>query len=251
MKPISIQLYTVRDIAAKDFFGTLKQIADIGYKGVEPAGFHGKSPAELHKVLNDLGMVCSSVHGPLVNKDNVAEQVATAKTLGYDTIISGVGPDDFKTMDGIKAAAAKFQAAAELLKPHGLKMGYHNHWWEMDIIDGKLGLEHFLGLAKDVVSELDMYWASNFGQVDVPALIKKLGKRIPFLHAKDGPLVKDQPHTANGKGKMPLGACIKAADEATLKWVVVELDACATDMLTAVRDSYTYLTGQKLAQGRK
>ncbi len=250
MRPISIQLYTVREIAAKDFFGTLKQIADIGYKGVEPAGFHGKKPAELRKVLDDLGMVCSSAHGPLINKDNVAEQVETAKTLGYDIIISGFGPNEFKTMDGIKASAEKFQAAAELLKPHGLKMGYHNHWWEMDVIDGKLGYEHFFGLAKDVVSELDIYWASNFGKVDVPALIAKCGKRIPLLHVKDGPLVKDQPHTASGKGKMPLPACIQAAGETT-KWLVVELDACATDMMTAVRDSYLYLTGQKLAQGRK
>lgn len=89
MKPIGIQLYTVREAAQEDFLGVLKQIADIGYKGVEPAGLHGHDPAEIRKVLDKLGMVCCSSHGPLVTADNLNEQADIARTLGYDTIISG------------------------------------------------------------------------------------------------------------------------------------------------------------------
>ena len=56
MAPISVQLYTLRDEAAKDFFGVLKTVADIGYTGVEFAGLHGKSAAEVRKVIDDLGL---------------------------------------------------------------------------------------------------------------------------------------------------------------------------------------------------
>lgn len=251
MKPVSIQLYTVREAAARDFVGVLKQIAAIGYKGVEFAGLHGQKPAELRRVLDDLGLAASSAHCPLPTRQNVAELVDTAKTLGYEMVISGKGPDDFKTLDGIKAAAEQFQAGADLLAAHGLKLGYHNHWWEFDLLDGRFGIEWLLELAPSVFSQVDVYWARNFGAVDVAHFIRAHASRIPILHIKDGPLVKDQPHTAVGKGKMNIPAVVKAADQKMLQWLVVELDACATDMMEAVRDSYTYLTGQKLAFGNK
>jgi len=251
MKPIGIQLYTVREAAKEDFLGVLKQIADIGYKGVEPAGLHGHEPAEIRKVIDDLGMVCCSSHGPLVTADNLTEQADIARTLGYDTIISGRGGDAWKTLDGIKTVAAEFQASAELLKSAGLKQGYHNHWWEMGRFDGKLGYEIFLESAPDVVGQLDVYWACNFGKVDVPKLLKKHPKRFPLLHVKDGPLVEKEPHTAVGSGKMDIPACVQAADPSVLRWLIVELDDCATDMMQAVRDSYAYLTGQGLAEGNK
>jgi len=250
MKPISIQLYTVREAAKNDFFGVLGQIARIGYKGVEPAGLHGKAPKEVRKVLDDLGLVCSSTHGPLATKDNLSEQVDLARTLGYSMLISGVGPDDFKTLEGIQKAAQKFQAAAELLEPHGLRMGYHNHWWEMDNVDGRAGYDLFFERARGVFSELDVYWASHFGAVDVPSLLKRHNRNVPLLHIKDGPLVKDKPHTAVGKGKLNIPAIVAAADASTLQWLVVELDDCATDMMQAVMDSYDYLTGNGLAQGK-
>ena len=250
MKPIALQLYSVREIAKTDFYGVLKQIASFGYKGVEPAGLHGKDPKELRKVLDDLGLTCCSAHGPLVTRENLQEQVDVAKALGYDLLVSGKGGDDFKTADGIRRAAEQFQQAAQLLKPFGMKMGYHNHWWEMNPVDGRLGYELFLEQAPGVFSELDVYWASNFGKVDVPALLAKHAKRVPLLHIKDGPLVERQPHTAVGAGKMDMPAVVQAADDRTLRWLIVELDHCATDMLTAVRESCQYLMHARLGEGR-
>jgi sugar phosphate isomerase/epimerase len=251
MKPIAIQLYTVRDLAAKDFFGVLEQIAQIGYAGVEPAGLHGHSPAEVRKALDDLHLACPSAHMGLPTRENLGEIVDTAKALGLATVITGAGPHDFKTLDGIKAAAEKFQAAAELLRPHGLALGYHNHWWEFDEIDGRLGYEIFLEHAPRVLSQLDIYWAGNFGRVDVPAVLRKYAARVPLLHIKDGPLVQGQPHTAAGAGKMDIPGIVAAANDRVLKWLIVELDSCATDMMTAVRESFLYLTKAGLGEGRR
>ena len=249
MIPISLQLYTLRDRAATDFFGVLKDVAAIGYVGVETAGLGGKSPKEVRKVCDDLGLVVSSSHTAVPTKGNLSELVDTARALGCSDLVSGLGPDDFKTADTIRAGAAKFAAAAELLVPYGLRLGYHNHWWEFDLVEGRYGYSWFFEQAAGVFSELDVYWACNFGKVDVPMVLTACGDNIPLLHVKDGPLVQGQPHTASGAGKMNLPAILVAAGP-QVRWLVVELDECATDMTAAVAESYQYLTANGLAMGR-
>lgn len=251
MKPIALQLYTLRVRGNEDFVAVLKDVAEIGYKGVEFAGLHGHDPKEIRKIVDDLGMVCCSGHVGLPTAETVNEVIDTAKTLGYDTVISGLAPEDFADADKIRAAGETFQAAAELLDPHGLKMAYHNHWWEMGLVDGRVALELFFEAAPDMVSELDVYWACNFGAVDVAGLLTRIAPRVPLLHLKDGPLVKGDPHTAVGAGKMDIPAIVAAADASVHRWNIVELDDCATDMTQAVRDSYGYLTGEGLAEGNK
>jgi len=251
MKPISLQLYTLREAAAEDFIDVLKKVADVGYKGVEPAGLHGHSPEQIRGILDDLGMVCSSSHGPLPTKENLQQIVDTAGALGYRMVITGAGRDEFGSLDAVKTVADRFNEAVELIRPHGLRLGYHNHWWEMNDVDGRLGLEVFLDLAPEVFWQTDIYWAANFGAVDVPELIAGRAARIPCLHVKDGPLVEGMPHTAVGKGKMPTPECIAAADPQVLEWLIVELDHCATDMFEAVAESYAYLTGEGLAEGTR
>ncbi len=250
MKPIGLQLYTLRETAKDDFFGVLAQVADAGYRGVEPAGLHGHTPEEVRKVLDDLGLVACSTHGRVVTPENLNESVDAAKALGYEMLISGWNKDDWRTLDGIKRGAEAFEQAAALLAPHGLRMGYHNHWWELDVIEGKYGIEHFLELAPNAFSQMDTYWAANFGAVNVPELVANHAARIPTLHIKDGPLIRDEPHVAAGTGEMDIPAVIAAADESVLEWLVVELDACATDMLTAVRESCAYLAGEGLGEGK-
>ncbi len=250
MVPLSIQLYTVREMAAKDFIGTLKKVAAVGFKGVEFAGLHGHAPKDLRKVLDDLGLVASSAHCPAVTKENLSESVDTARTLGYTMLISGRKADAFKTAADIARVAADYEAAAAML-PKGMTVGYHNHAWEFDKVDGRLAMEILLEKAPSMFSQVDIYWAANFGAVDPAAFIRKHAGRIPTLHLKDGPLVKGGKHTALGKGKVDQAASIAAADPKRLQWVVFEMDACAGDIMTAVDESYRYLVGRKLAAGNK
>jgi len=249
MKPISLQLYSLRQAAAENLPDVLRQVAEIGYKGVEFAGLHDHAPKDVRKMLDDLGLVASSAHMPLPVAQNVNEIVDVAGALGLDVIVAGCGPDRFKDLAGVQAAADEFETAAELLRPHGLTIAYHNHWWEMAELDGQYGLELLLARAPDLNVEMDVYWACGFGKVDVPALIDRYKARMPLLHLKDGPLVQDQPHTAVGAGRMDIPACVSAADENVLNWVIVELDDCATDMLAAVRESCLYLVANGLGEG--
>ncbi len=239
--PVSVQLYSVREQAKGDFTGVLKKIAAMGYVGVEPAGLHGLTPKELRRTLDDLGLKVSSIHGQLPTPENVNEIVDQAGALGYTMHISGFGPDQFASEAGALKAAEQFQRAAGLLKPHGLRYGFHNHWWEFDKkFDGRTPYELLMANAPDAFSELDTYWCAVGGD-DPARIVKAYGKRLPVLHIKDGSLNRNDNMTAVGDGKMNWAAVIGSADEATLEWLVVELDRCATDMLEAIGKSARYL----------
>jgi len=247
--PISLQLYSVREQAAQDFPGVLRQVAEIGYLGVEFAGLHGMTPAEVRAVLDEVGLQASSTHGPLPTEENIEEVVETARILGYTRHISGFGPNQFETRDGVLEAAAKAQKAAELLKPYGLTFGLHNHWWEFSIqFDGRPVHDLLMEAAPDVFAEVDTYWV-KVGGADPAAVVARLGARAPLLHIKDGPGVRDAAMTAVGAGVMDWNAVIGAADDAT-EWLVVELDRCDGDMMEAVHESCRFLISRGFARGR-
>lgn len=251
LKPVAVQLYSLRQAAAQDFFGVLKDVAAMGYAGVETAGLHNKTAQEVRKVVEDLGMKICSAHMALPTPETLQQTVDTVRGLGCSMIVNGRGSKEFDTLDKVKAHAELYEKGIAMLKPHGITVVYHNHWWEMNVLDGKLAYDELMRQAPNLKGELDVYWASNFGAQDPAKICARHKARLPLLHIKDGPLVKDQPHTAVGAGKVDIAACVAAADPKVLQWLIVELDACATDMATAVRESCVYLTSRGLGKGRK
>lgn len=250
-KPISIQLYTVREMAAQDFPGTLKTIAEIGYKGVEFAGLHGHDPREIKRIIDDLGLQVSSSHTPFPTPDNAAKICDTESILGNTRIISGLGANEFENEDAVKKAVEKFHTACELVKPYGMTFGMHNHWWEFVTIDGRYAYDIVMSQVPEMFSELDVYWCA-FGKADPVQVILKHRPRIPLLHIKDGLLKEGEHiHTAVGSGKLNFPSIIGAADPGVLDWLIVELDASYGDMLADVKKSYEYLVRNGLAEGNK
>jgi sugar phosphate isomerase/epimerase len=230
----------------------LRMLAETGYKGVEFAGLYGHMASEIAGLIRDLGLQASSAHTPLPTQENIAELVDTYKTLGTNLVISGFGPNEFNSEDAVKTSAERFQAAAQIAKENGLEFGIHNHNWEFDnkLPDGRLPYDVVLETAPDIFSELDVYWA-QFGGQNAADVVAKHKSRLKLLHIKDGNLGEDRKMTAVGSGKLDMPAIIGAADPSVTKWLVVELDACETDMVQAVKDSYTYLIGAGLAAGNK
>ena len=250
MRPISVQLYSLREESKTDFPGVLKRLAEIGYVGVEPAGFYGMTPAEFKQRVDDLGLVVSSTHSPWATPDNVQEVVDTLGILDTRFVAAGKGPDEFKDLDAIRRTAEQFESIRSALAPHGITLTIHNHAWEYELLDGRMKIDWLLDFAPELQFELDTYWAANFGANDPAQQVRRFADRCPLLHIKDGPLVKDQPMVAVGSGRMNMKEVIAAANDTT-KWLVVELDRSATDMMTCVADSYTYLTSEGLARGNK
>ncbi|MGW2145636.1 sugar phosphate isomerase/epimerase family protein [Nonomuraea bangladeshensis] len=239
--PISVQLYTVRDALAADRDAVLRRLAGIGYAAVEPYD-PTADPEGFRRVADELGLQVSATHAyALLTEDTNAVLDAIA-TIGTDLAIvpGGIPHEEFTTSDGLRRTADLLNGLAERAAGHGVRIGYHNHWWEIEPrIDGRHALEALADLlAPEVFLEIDTYWAA-VGGADVPALLGRLAERVLALHVKDGPVVKGEPHTAVGAGAMPVPAVLAAAPDA---WRVVELDECATDVFAALADSHAYLT---------
>ena len=245
--PTALQLYTVREQLNADRAGVLAQVAAMGYGAVEPFGIL-VDPDGLRADLDAAGLLACSVHAAPTGEDAEAI-VRAARTLGADTvIIPHLPPPRFADADSVQALARELNELAAWTAGQGL--GYHNHDFELSsLVHGVPALEVLADHLDDaVLLEVDTYWAAVGGQ-DVAALLRRLGDRVRYLHVKDGPVVdRDDFMTVVGTGRMPVAEILAASPSA--QWHVVELDRCATDMMTAVGDSLAWLTGQGLAPGR-
>lgn len=241
-KPISVQLYSVREHMAEDRDATLRRIAGLGYRAVEPYS-PADDPKGFKALADELGLTVSGTHaGGLVRDPEPGPTFEAVATLGTQLAIvpAGIPEDEFTTRDGIARAADLLNGLAQQAEGYGLTLGYHNHWWEFEPkIDGVHALEVLAErLNPQVVLEIDTYWAA-VGGAQVPELLGRLGDRVVALHVKDGPVVKGEPHTAVGAGAMPVPQILAARPDA---WRVVELDSCAGDVFEALAASHAYLT---------
>lgn len=247
--PISVQLYSVREQAAVDYEGTIRKIAAMGYVGVETAGFPGTTPEKAAALFKELNLIVSSAHTGIPLGEKKAEILETVQIIGSPYVITGFGPDNFKTIDLVKESCEKFNQANLICVENGLKFAIHNHWWEyLPLGDGYV-IDYMLEfLDEGILFEVDTYWVQTAGY-DPAEAVRKLGKRAPLLHIKDGPCERGVPQTAVGEGKVNFVEIVAAASK-DLEWMIVELDGCATDMFEAVEKSYQYLTKNGLAYGK-
>ncbi|MBE4717669.1 sugar phosphate isomerase/epimerase [Pseudarthrobacter sp. AB1] len=241
----SIQLYTLRDQIQADLSGTIRKVAEIGFTKVEPYNFVATAQ-ELGAALRENGLTAPSGHAPLLSQDQ-DEIFAAAKELGITTVIDPYLPaEHWQSAEGIHATATKLNAAAKKGAEHGIRVGYHNHAWELEsTIEGRTALEYFADLLDpDVVLEVDTYWVAVGGQ-DPVAVLERLGDRVKFIHIKDGPLNTDtKAQQPAGQGKVAVLDVIAAAK--SLEVGVVEFDDYAGNIFEGIAESLAYLNA---AQG--
>ena len=177
-KPIGIQLYTVRELFAKDPMGTLEQVAAIGYREVEygGGGYDKMDHAALRKTMDRLGLTSPSIHvGYEALASDFDGAVAMTKALGADTLIVPYMGEAHRSAEGWKAAVADFNRYAERLKKAGLGFAYHNHDFEFTLKPGGTSLFDTLIADADpalVQIELDLFWAVAAGE-DPKAIIRR------------------------------------------------------------------------------
>jgi sugar phosphate isomerase/epimerase len=236
----AVQLYSVRQALDSDTAGTLDRLAAIGFSLVEPFGFVERVDA-LEPALVQAGLTAPSGHAGLVSGDR--EQIFdAAQRLGISTVIEPfVGPEHWRDHDAIARTADALNSAAQAAGARGLRVGYHNHQFELESsIDGRTGLEHFAGLLDPaVVLEVDTYWAAT-GGADPVALLQRLGEQVKFIHLKDGPATLDtKAQVPAGQGSLPIFDIIDAASG--LEVGIVEFDDYAGDLFDGLAASLAYL----------
>jgi sugar phosphate isomerase/epimerase len=249
--PIALQLYTIRDLLAQDFEGTIRKVSDMGYMGVETANMFGGSPASAAKLFGELGLTVSGAHSALPLGDQKQEVIDTMGALQCKRlIVAWQPPEKYKSLEGIKSVCDSLNEGAAVAKANGLQLGYHNHWFEYELLGNRIPIDVMLEhLDPDVFLEVDVYWVQTAGQNPVE-VVRRLGSRAPLLHVKDGPCQIEAPMTALGEGVVDIPAVV-AAGAGSVEWLVVELDRCDTDIMEAVRKSYQYLIGKGLGRGNK
>ena len=228
MQSATLQLYTVRDMTARDFAGTVKKVAGIGYKFVELAGFGNLKEAKAaRQALDDAGLKACSAHYAIDVLEKNAEQVlADAEALGIDTVVCPFLPEDRRRdARGYEATAKVLQRAAEQLHGMGVVLGYHNHDFEFKKFDGKYGFDILMENtpAHLVVAEIDVYWV-KFADVDPAAYINKLGDRVRLLHLKDMAAGPEKRFAPIGTGIIDFKAIFAAAEKNGVRWGIVEQD---------------------------
>lgn len=243
---IGLQLYTVREELEKDFIGTLERLAQMGYQGVEFAGYGGLTPQEMKSLLERLGLVAVGSHvgwDQLVN--HLDEHIEMNRAIGNDKLICPfLEQERYSTVEALAETIDMLKQAVERLAAHGMKLGYHNHDFEFTTKHDGVTVEEMILSAfpeDQLFSELDVCWVQYSGN-DPIEWINKLTGRLPVIHLKDLDRTEDgKPLTVElGKGELPLRAVAEAAQAAGAEWLLVEQDETQRDALVSVEASLAW-----------
>ncbi|MCR5522053.1 MAG: sugar phosphate isomerase/epimerase [Clostridia bacterium] len=235
---IAVQMYSVRDQIkdSKTLLKALEKVKEIGYDGVEFAGYFNTSAEKIRKKLDETGLVCVGGHIGLEDfeKDKLEETLKFQKALGTKAI--GVGGAPHGTMaDCVHTGKILGRAKEYAMQNYGITTYYHNHTEEFKPLRNKR-------LPIEVISsycdlEIDTYWSYHAG-IDNYKFITSHSDKIILLHLKDG--VDGKPK-ALGEGDCDVKAVIKAAKALDIEWVVVENDDPVPNGFDDIARSLKYL----------
>ena len=242
---VGLQLYTVRDLMKKDFEGTIAKVAQIGYNEVEFAGYFGKSPQDVRKILDVNKLTSPSEHVPYEDVEKKwPETLEAAHTIGQKFVVCPwIEVSQRKEADGWKRAAELFNRAGEASQKAGIQFAYHNHAFEFEpspALGGKLVYDFLLAETdpKLVKMEMDLCWITVGGH-DPLEYFNRYPGRFPLVHVKDwstkgpgghdyegatGPNSKPGHLVDPGQGEVDFKRIFAQSDKAGIQHYFVEND---------------------------
>lgn len=244
--PIALQLYSFREELQKDFEGTMKKVAALGYDGVEFAGLYEHDAEEIKALCKALNLVPLSAHVPFVDMMANPNLLETYAQIGCQYVVipyltEEYRPGQAKFSEVIEGA----KMLGEKAKSLGMKLCYHNHDFEFVKIDGEYALDIlYKEVPADLLqTEIDTCWV-NVGGENPAEYVRKYAGRAEVVHLKDFAgqksehmyeLIGIEDDKKNedagafefrpvGYGKQDFPAILAASEDAGTKWVVVEQD---------------------------
>lgn len=278
---IGLQIYSLRDLLSQDPKLTLETVAKIGYSHIETFGldvannsFWGLKTPELKKIMSDIDLKTYSGHYDLsrylsrqhAEKESVEKYIEAANELGQKYIIAPVTPmDDLNNLqvEDYQYAAEQLNKAGELAKKSGIKIGYHNHFWEFrDFANGTKGLDILIAFTEPelVTFELDIYWIEKAG-LSPQSYFQKYPGRFSMWHVKDMDKQYAEPIVGEKFDKLPFDSIqkhvrfaevgtgqidyiniVQNAKQAGLEYAFVEQDDIyMPNKFESVKKSYDYV----------
>ena len=250
-KDIYLQLYSVRDDIKADYAGTIAKVAEIGYTGVEAAGysdgtFYGMSPADFKKSIEDAGMEVLSSHTTHPLAEKPADTDWDALWAWWDTAIQAHKDAGMKfivapwmptpgTLADLQAYCDYYNQVGEKCNAAGLRFGYHNHNFEFQEIEGQVMYDYMLANTDPakVFFQMDVYWVGEGGK-DPVAYFENYPGRFVLLHVKDE-------KELGRSGKVNFENIFNHAEKGGAKYMIVEVERYTGTPFEGITESYNYL----------
>lgn len=248
MKNIGLQMYSLRQYTQDNLIGTLKDVAGIGVKGVEFAGYFGHSAKELKAVLADLGLQPAGSHigwGLIDEKTgDLSKVIDFSAELGDPYIICPSLPHEMtQSRSAWLNTAEKFNKIGEKTAKSGIKFAFHNHSVEFDEFDGEYGLSILYNNTdpRFVRMQLDTCWCDVTGRVKSVDFMKKHAAHLELVHIKEITAIGDPTAKMIGKGAMDFKAICALGKELGVAWYTIEHEGSEPNSLEIIAGGVKYL----------
>ncbi|RRJ96284.1 sugar phosphate isomerase/epimerase [Opitutaceae bacterium TAV4] len=235
--PVSLQLYSLRELVKTDFAATVAEVARIGYAGVETAGYGNLDATGAAKAIADVGLKVSGQHiGLAALRADLNKVISDAHLLGTTNIICPSTPRDlYRSPAAVSQLGEELDELGARLRAHGIQFHYHNHAFEFVTLEGRYGLDWLLDAAapRNLLCQADVFWVRTGGK-NPAQFIREQGRRIKLLHLKDEKEI--------GGGPVDFAEIFAAVESVgALEWYVVEVGQYNHPPLESVRLSLEQL----------
>lgn len=234
--PIGCQTWPVREMIAKDFPGTIKQLSDAGFRSVELCspvgyadnGFGGLAKykgAELRRILADNGVTCISSHFGIDElRSNQADRIAWAKDVGLtQMLVPSLDGPEHPTMDDVKRAADEYNRMGEKAAQAGIQQGLHNENFELSTVDGKRTYDVLFELLDPQLVKFQFQVSTISKGYDAAEYFTKYPGRFISMHVQ-GWSAETKKITAVGKGTLDWKKIFAAARTGGIRNYFVEMN---------------------------
>ncbi|MDF2938465.1 MAG: xylose isomerase [Paenibacillaceae bacterium] len=236
----AVQLYTVREECQTDFPYVLRQLKQMGWGGVQFAGYHGMDPQELAAILKELGLQTAGLHvGYKRFLEEPDKLIQEARILNTRDLVCSSTPADLRTPEGYAEVRRALNEAAVRLKREDMRLSYHNHAFELEtMVEGRTALDYLLEPTRDnlVLAELDVYWVKK-GGYDPLSYIAPYKQRMPIIHLKDMSRDGEETFAEVGEGSINFKPILEWGEANGVEWYVVEQDSCKRSPMDCVETS--------------
>lgn len=242
IKEFNIQLYSLRELTRNGFLGVFERIAEIGYTGVEFAGYGNLSASQMKELLDQYGLKSISSHVPLERLlKNREEEFAYNQHLGTKAII--VPCYDMKTVKEVETFSKQLSSIAKEVQSAGFTFGYHNHAHEFAIAkDSITWMDLLLQLTdpKEIALELDVYWAAYAG-VDILSFMEEYKDRIRLMHLKQMADYESKACVDLDQGVLDFKSIIQKGLEIGIEHFILEQEEFAVSPYESIKKGYQHV----------
>lgn len=238
---LGLQLYSIRNEFEQDYKKTLQRVKELGFDGVEFAGFYDIPAQELKDTLDEIGLLAAGSHTSYdLLRYELDEVMEYNRIIGNKNIICPMC--FFPDIDEYHQVIENFKIIGRKLKEKGFHFSYHNHSHEFDKLEDKYILDKIFEDCDQVVPELDVYWIYRGLEKETSYLQKyldsELGDKMELVHLKDGTM---EGGTALFEGNVDIAGVLNILEHSKIRFAIVEDETPYPHSFDSVTTSMTNL----------